>query len=829
MCMGDRLKPSRLSEEDRVLNELAQDVRYGFRTLAKSYGFTTVAVLTLALGIGANSAIFSFVDGVLLKPLPYPDPERILQVWEKPPGGGNNGVSTANFLDWQHQSDVFETMVATTGGSMTLSGHGDPLMLRVGRVSAGYFDVFGIKPVLGRTFAPDEGQPGKEAVVVLSHRTWTAQFGADAGIIGKSIILDGKPFTVIGVMPEGSAYDRTFNRMWRPLAFSPNERARNFHWLNIVARLKPAVTMEAARAQMDAIGARIAADYPDSNKGWGVSLVRFVDVAVGQQLKSSLYVLLAAVGMLLLIGCANLANLTLARGTSREREVAVRAALGAGRGRLIRQFLTESVLLATIGGVAGIAVGYGLMLFLKFMLPPFSLPSAVKVDIDVRVLGFALVLSVVTGLVFGLAPALSATKPDLAGAMKEGGRGSSGDGARRRLRSALVVVEVALAFILLAGGGLLVRSFFQMMQVELGFDATNVLTMRLPIASDRFASPSALTAYARDVVERVSRVPGVSGAATSDALPLEGYGNGMPLLIAGRPVVDRANRQGAGFKVVHPDYFRVLGIRVIKGRGLTDQDVRSAPPVTVVNQSFVQRYFPKEDPIGKTLLVQEIVTGSPQLGPEIPWQIVGVIADERTSSLEGTNRPGMYVPMEQSPTNYLSLVVRGAIDADTLGRAVTYAVHQVDPNQAVTDLRTLDQIKRESSATSRLRTTLLGIFASLALLLAAVGIYGVISYTVAQRTHEMGVRAALGASAGNLLRLVLSNGLVLTGIGLGLGVAGALGLTQLLSALLFGVGARDPLTLVVSAVILALVAATACYVPARRAAKLDPLDALREM
>ena len=533
--------------------------------------------------------------------------------------------------------------------------------------------------------------------------------------------------------------------------------------------------------------------------------------------------------MLLLIGCANLANLTLARGTSREREVAVRAALGAGRGRLIRQFLTESVLLATIGGAAGIAVGYGLMNFLKFMLPPFMLPAAVKVEMDVRVLAFAFVLSVVTGLVFGLAPALSATKPDLAGAMKEGGRGSSGDGARRRLRSALVVIEVALAFILLAGGGLLVRSFFQMMQVELGLEATNVLTMRLPVASDRFATPAALTAYVRDIVERVGRVPGVSGAATTDALPLEGYGNGMPLLIAGRPVVDRANRQGAGFKVVHPNYFRVLGIRVIKGRGLTDRDVRSAPPATVVNQSFVQRYFPNEDPIGQTLLVQEIVTGSPQLGPEIPWQIVGVIADERTSSLEGTNRPGMYVPMEQSPTNFLSLVVRGALEADTLGRAVTHAVHQVDPNQAVTDLRTLEQIKRESSAGSRLRTTLLGFFAGLALLLSAVGIYGVISYTVAQRTHEMGVRAALGASAGNLLRLVLSNGLLLTGIGLVLGVAGALGLTRLLGTLLFGVGARDPLTLGASAVILALVAAAACYVPARRAAKLDPLAALREM
>ncbi len=812
-----------------VFNEIAQDVRYGFRTLARSYGFTTVAVLTLALGIGANSAIFSFVDGVLLKPLPYPDAERILQVWEKPPGGGNNVVSTANFLDWQRQSDVFETMVATSGGSMTLSGQGDPLMLRVGRVSAGYFDVFAIKPAIGRTFAPDEDQPGKDSVVVLSHRIWMTQFGADVGLVGRTITLDGRPFTVIGVMPEGSAFDRGFNKMWRPLAFAPNEHARNFHWLGVIARLKPSVTMDKARAQMDAIGARIASEYPDSNKSWGVSLVRFVDVVVGQQLRSSLLVLLAAVGMLLLIACANLANLTLARGTAREREVAVRAALGAGRSRLIRQFLTESVLLATIGGVVGVAVGYGMMTFLKFILPPFTLPAAVRVDMDLRLLAFALALSVATGLVFGLAPALSATKPDLAGAMKEGGRGASADGARRRLRSALVVTEVALAFILLAGGGLLVRSFFQMMRVELGLDPTNVLTMRLPIANDRFPSTTQLTGYVHDLVNRVRHVPGVSGAAATDTLPLEGYSNGMPLLIAGRAVVDRANRQGAGFKMVHAEYFRVLGIRILKGRGFADRDVKGAPPVMVVNQTFVRRFLPNEDPIGQHVLVQEIVTGSPQLGPEIPWEIVGVIVDERTSSLEGTNRAGMYVPMDQSPTTSLNLVVRGRVEAETLGRAVTQAVHDIDPKQAVTDIRTLEQIKSESSASTRLRTTLLAVFASLALLLSAIGIYGVISYTVAQRTHEIGVRAALGASGANLLRLVMSNGLVLTGIGLAVGVAGAVALTRLLGTLLFGVGARDPITLTVSAIVLAIVAMLACYVPARRAAKLDPLAALREM
>ena len=812
-----------------MLSELVQDLRYGARTFLKAPAFSAVAVLTLALGIGANSAIFSFVDGALLKPLPYPNPERILQLWEKPPGGGNNVVSALNFLDWQRQTTVFETMAATTGGSVTLTGLGEPVMLRAGRVSAGYFDVFGVAPFLGRTFARDEDSPGKEHVVVLSHRLWRTQFGGDSGIVGKAITLNAEPYTVIGVMPARSAFDRAFNQLWRPLAFRPSERTRNFHWLAVVARLKPDITIERARGELDTIGARIATDFPDSNKGWGVSTVRFMDVVVGQQLQRSLYVLLAAVGMLLLIGCANVANLVLARGTAREREVAVRAALGAGRARLVRQFLTENVLLAAVGGVLGIGVGYGLMVWLKYMLPPFFLPAAIDVEMDVRVLGFALVLAMTTGVVFGLAPALSATKPDLAGAMKEGGRGAAGDSARRRLRSTLVIIEVALAFILLTGGGLLVRSFFRMMNVELGFDATNVLTMGLPIASDRFEDPAELTAYVRQMVERVAAVPGVIGAASTDALPLQGFNNGMPFLIAGRDQVDRANRQSCGFKMVDAKYFRVLGIQIIKGRGLTDRDVKGSPPVAVINQAMVRRFFGDQDPIGQHLLIQDIVPGKPQLGPEIPWEVVGVIADERTSSLEGTVRPGVYVPFEQSPSTFISIVVRSAVEPATLSRAIPQAVHEIDRNQVVTEIRTLDEIKSASAASTRLRTTLLAVFAALALLLSAIGIYGVISYTVAQRTHEIGVRAALGAPAAALLRMVIVNGMTLAFVGLAVGLGGALGLTRLLGSLLFGVGARDPLTLAGSAAILAAVALLACYVPARRAAAMDPLVALREM
>src|SRR5262245_7618051 len=703
-----------------MLDELAQDLRYGARTLVRVPGFTTVAVLTLALGIGANSAIFSFVDAVLLKPLPYRDADRILQVWEQPPGGGNNVVSAMNFLDWRNQSTVFDSIAASTGGSVTLTGRGDPVLLRAARVSAGYFDVFGMKPAIGRTFAPGEDEPGKDHVVVLSHRLWTTQFGGDPALVGRDIMLDGEPFTVVGVMAEGSVFDRTFNRMWRPLAFAPRERTRNFHWLVVTGRLKDGVNVEQARAEMDTIGARIARDYPDSNKGWGVSLVRFADAVVGTQLRSSLYVLLSAVGMLLLIGCANLANLTLARGTSREREVAVRGAVGAGRGRLVRQFLTENVLLSAIGGVAGLGVGYGMLQALNAMLPPFFLPSVADVRMDWRVLVFTLALSIVTGVLFGLAPALQVTSPDLASAMKDGGRGVSGDSTRRRLRSALVVVEVALAFVLLAGGGLLIRSFFQMMNVPLGFDPTNVLTLRLPIAGTRFANPDQLSAYVRELAARVESVPGVRGAAVADSLPLSGFNNGMPFLIAGRPEIDRANRPACGFKMIDASYFKVLGIQIVKGRGIGAADVKGAPPVAVINQGMAARFFKDEDPIGKRILIQEIVPGSPALGPEIPWEVVGVFADERVASLEGTTRPAVYVPFEQSPSTSVSMVVRSAVDPASLGRAVSQAIHTVDPNQTVSDLRTLDQMKSESAAPSRLRTGLLAIFAALALTLSAV-------------------------------------------------------------------------------------------------------------
>ena len=809
-----------------MTNQLLQDLRFGLRTLKNSPGFTAVAVVALALGIGGNAAVFSFVDGILLKPLPYGEPDRILRVLEKPPGGGRNGISALNYLDWQKQNTVFEYMAAQTGGSVTLSGVSEPVQLRGARVSPHYFDIFGIKPVLGRTFAPDEDQLGKGDVAVLSHRLWETQFGADRGILGRKIVLDGRPSIVIGVLPAGGAFDRAYSQIWRPLVFEPQNLTRNFHWLGSYALLKRGVTLEQARAGMDSIGAQIAQQFPDSNKGWGVNVERYTDVIVGPDLRRSVLIMMAAVGMVLLIGCVNLANLMMARASAREREVAVRASLGAGRWRLVRQFLTESVLLAVCGGVAGLGVGYAAMVALRAAIPPFSLPREVNVAMDGRILLFSLAISVVTGVLFGLVPAIQAARPDLAATIKEGGRGSTA-GGRRRMRSVLVVAEVALAFVLLTGAGLLLRSFRNLMQVDAGFDAANAITAGLPIPEKRFPDPAQLNAYLREIVGGVEAVPGVREAALTSALPLEGWGYGMPYQIAGRPMVDRANRQGCFFKMVSPSYFHTLGIRLRKGRGLTEHDAKGSPPVTVINETMAKKEFPKEDPIGRRLLIQEIVPGRAELGPEIPWEIVGVIADEKIDGLNDQRSLGMYVSNEQSPVFGMALVVRTAMDPLTLQQSLRRAVHQIDKDQPLTDVRTLEQIKSQNVAPDRLQTVLLGSFAGVAMLLSAIGIYGVVSYAVAQRTHEIGIRAALGASAGSLLRLILRGGMGLTAAGLAIGFVGALAITQLMGNLLFGVGARDPATLAAVAAGLACVALLACYVPARRAAKVDPVVALR--
>jgi len=600
--------------------------------------------LTLALGIGANTAIFSFVDGLLLKPLPYANAERIVRVMEKPPRGDRNGISTLNFLDWQKDNAVFDFMAAQAGGGgVTLNGVSEPVLLRGARVSAHYFDIFGVKAALGRTFLPDEDQPGKDKVAVLSHVLWVNRFGADPGILNRTILLDNVPHTVVGILPAGSAFDRAFNQVWRPLAFEPSNMTRNFHWLVSFARLKQGVSLEQAKANMNAIGTRIEKDFPDSNKNWGVVTERYGDTIIGPDLRTSLLVLMTATGLVLLIGCANLANLALARGLSRGREVAVRAALGAGRWRLIRQFITENVVLSLGGGVIGIGLGYGIMRWLQLLVPPFSFAREADITMDARVLLFALTISAATGLLFGFAPAWQATSPDLSGTMKEGGRGSSGGASHKLLRDALIVAEVALAFVLLVGSGLMMRSFFRLLNVDAGLDSTNVLTIGIPIATERFPDPARLNQYLREIRTAVEAIPGVRETALSCAPPMQGTCYGMPMQVAGRPMADRANRQGGFYKVVSPSYFSTLGLRLARGRALSDRDVKSGPPVLVINERLAAREFPGQDPIGQRLLIQEIVPGRTALGAEIAWEIVGVVRDEKVQGMADDRSAGVYV------------------------------------------------------------------------------------------------------------------------------------------------------------------------------------------
>ena len=795
--------------------------------IRNSPGFTAIAILTLAFGIGANTAIFSFVDAVLLRPLPYPHPERIVMVWEKPPGGERNGISTMNFLDWKRQNTVFSAMAAETGGSVTLTGSDRPVQIQGARESASFFEIWGIKPMLGRTFAPHEDQPGKNLVVVLSHRLWESRFGANPKIIGRTLSLNNEPYTVIGVMPPG-IFDRIRDLLWIPLAFEPKDMTRDYHWLISFARLKPGVTLQQAREQMKSIAARIEHDYPESNKGWSTTVDRFQDIFVDDSLRRSLWVLLAAVGAVLLIGCVNLANLLLARATSREREVAVRSALGASRGRLVRQFLTESILLAGLGGAAGIVTGYVLMIALKAWTPPNLLPPEANVRLDGRVLLFSAAVVIVTGILFGIAPALHAARTDLAESLKEGGRTATSGGGRMRVRNALVVAEIALAFVLLSGAALLVRSFYRLQQVDPGFDATNVVTMWMPMTSAQYPDGPRIISYLDQVKDKLDALPGVLAAATTSGLPLEGWSEGMPFLIEGHPFIDLADRPAANYKRVSPSYLAALQLRLLKGRWLEESDTAGGLPVIVINKAMEERYLKGEDPIGKRILIQQIIPGKPALGPEIPWQVIGVVSNERTEMDSANDSPEVYVSYKQSPTTETALVVRGALGSAQLVKSIEAAIWQLNKNQSFDDVKTLDELKSDSLGANRLRTTLLGIFAALALLLAAIGIYGVISYSVAQRTHEMGVRAALGASRWDQIKLVLSGGMWLTAAGMMIGALGSLGLTRVLASLLFGVSPYDPWTLAAVSVILTAVAVAACYIPAQRATHVDPMTALRQ-
>jgi putative ABC transport system permease protein len=807
---------------------MLQDCRWALRSLPKRPGFVAVVVTTIALAIGANAAMFSIVNGVLLHPLPYPDAERIVRVVERAPDGGKTRISTLTYLDWAEQSTAFEHMAAqTTRWRPTLTGGEEPLQLSGSRVSADYFEILGITPALGRTFASGEDRPGNDHVVVLSHALWQSRFGSDPAILGRSLMLDGEAHIVVGVLGAGGVVDRMPVQIWKPLAFTPANLTRDVHWLIAIAKLEPAFTIDQARAEMDLIGAQIAEEHPDSNLGWSVSIDPLAETLVSPRLRTAIVVLFAATGLVLLLACANVASLSLARGVAREREVVVRASLGATRWRLTRQLLTENVLLSLCGGVAGVVLGHGMLRWIEKVIPPYTLPAEADIHMNLGVLLFALTAAVLSGLLFGLAPVMQAARTNLIDLIKDGGHGATPGRSRRRMHRVLVASQVALAFVLLVSSGKLFRSLSNLLDVDLGFDSSNVLTAALPLPQERHPDPEQLNEYLDSIRATVAAVPGVRETAIASVLPLEGWRYGMPYQVAGRGLLDRARRPVGFFKMVSPSYFDTLGIRLLAGRPLSEADSAGAPPVMLINETLAKRAFPGERAIGQRMLVQQIVPGRTELGDEIAWEIVGIIADERIDGLADNESGGMYVSNRQSPVYDVSLLVGADVDPQSLIAPVRAAIDTVNRDQAMSRIRTLEQIVSESVGGQRFQTLLLGAFAGIALLLATVGVHGVVAHSVAQRVHEMGIRAALGANARHLQGLVLRDGMHMILNGLAVGLIGAAGAMRVMRSMLFGVTAYEPVTLLVAAATLVTAAGAACFVPARRVARAEPNVALR--
>ena len=720
-------------------------------------------------------------------------------------------------------------MAAQTGATMSYSAGsatgagGEPRSLRAAVVSAPYFEVFGTRAVLGRTFARDEDQPGREKVTVIGHRLWVNLFGRDTSIVGRDILLNGEPYTVIGVLPGNSEFDRRSSDLWIPLAFPPSV-ARDYHYLSAVARLKPGVSLEQAQAEMSGIAGRIAGLYPDIKKGWGATVDRYIDRVVGPQMQLVLRVLMSAVVAVLLIACANLANMLMARATLRSREIALRLALGANRKRLVRMLLTESLMLASFGGLLGVALGYGLLRWIQSLLPPFSFPAEANIAMDGRVLLFLAGVTILTGVVFGLTPALLASRRDAAEALREGGRTSSAGRWHIQARHVFVAAQVAAAFILLAGAGLLIRSFQRVMDVDTGYNTEGIVAAYLPLPMERNPEPVALTQYVQQVLDEVRGVPGVQETAVATAIPLRGWGDGMPFRMPEKPdeIVN------TGFKIITPGYFRALGLRLVAGRLLDDRDTTGSLPVVVVNESFVRRYSPNAEPIGRRILVERILPTRRGLGPLTAWEIVGVVADEKATGLENLTDVGTYASFAQNPVVGLGLVARGSGDPAMLIKSLQQAVRRVNKFQVLDRAMTVSQLKADSMSGRKVPTYLLGGFALLAMLLACAGIYGVLSFVTAKRTQELGIRAALGASQSDLLRMVVRGGTMPVLAGIVIGVGGAMWLSRFIQSMLFQVSPIDAPSLIGVAVLFLAVALLACFVPAWRASRIDPMSALRQ-
>ncbi|HEX8184768.1 MAG TPA: ABC transporter permease [Blastocatellia bacterium] len=799
------------------MDTLIQDLRFGIRTLLKNRGFTAVAVIALALGIGANTAIFSVVNAVLLRPLPYQDAGQIMTVMYE----GRMPVAPADYFDWKEQNRVFEHMAAAQYWQPNLTGEDRPEQLWALQLSAEMFDLLGVKPALGRTFLSNEDRPGNERVVVLSHRLWQRRFGGDPAIVGGAITLDGASYEVIGVMPPAfrfAPFWATKAELWVPLNLAPRANDRRGSSLRVFARLKPGISREQAQSEMTAINLRLEQQYPESKKNLSLMVDPLQEAVVGN-IRPALLILLGAVSFVLLIACANVANLLMARATTRQKEIAIRTALGAGRWRLVRQLLTESILLSLTGGALGLLLAlWGVKALVA--LSPANLPRVESISLDSSVLYFTLAVSLLTGLIFGLAPALQSSRLDLNESLKEGGRGSTEGARRNRVRRLLVVAEMALALVLLIGGGLMIRSFARVQAIDPGFNPHNVLTFVVSLAGSQHSTRPQRLAFFDQLLNRIEALPSVESASAINHLPLAGDIWGLGFTIEGRPVPPPEERLAAVYRIVRPGYFKTMGAAIIKGRDFSERDRNDSPAVVIINESLARRHWPGEDPLGKRMVVTD--------GDDRPREIVGIVKDLKQSDWTAEPKPEMYLPhLQSAEPRYMTLVVRSASDPMTLVAAAQSEVWAIDKNLPVSQVMSMEQVISDSIEQQRFNMLLLGIFAALAMALAAIGVYGVMSYSVTQRTHEIGIRMALGAKRGDVLWMIVKQGVIITAIGVCLGLAGAFVLTRLMSSLLYGVSATDPVTFVVIPLVLTGVALGASFVPALKAAKVDPMIALR--
>ena len=802
----------------RPLKDLWQDLRYAARVLLKRPGFTLVAVATLALGVGATSAIFSVVNSVLLRPLPYKDSDRLVQVWETnlKRGWTRDTISPLNFEDWRTQNHSFEAVSAYEYEGMVLSEGGEPERLGGIFASSDFFRVLGVEPALGRGFLPGEDGPGGPRVAVVSSRLWQRRLGGSADAVGRPITLNGEAHTVVGVMPPSFGFPSRSIDLWVPSL--DLGRPRSDHFMYAVARLKPALTLETAQGDIDGVARRLAEQYPDTNENGGVALVPLHEEVAGKA-RHSLLLMLGAGAMLLLIACVNVANLLLARASGRQKEIALRSALGAGRWRIVRQLLTESVMLGLLGGGLGILLSVWAVR-LMVTASGGGIPRSQEVVVDATALIFTLAASLLTGLLFGLAPALNFSAPDLNLTLKEGARGVPGGRRQSRFQGALIVSEIALALVLLTGAGLLARSYARLIRVDPGFDADGALTARIALSEARYRDKDRQAVFFAQVLERVRALPGVSRAGAVSDLPFSGSRTGQSFEIEGRPLGPGELTPNADYRKVSPGYFGAMGIALLRGRDFTERDAKGATPVAVVNEAFARRFFAGEEVLGRRLIY-------PEGGPPVAREIVGVVADLKHDNLAGEGAPEVYVPFTQRPNAWMFLAIRGEGDLAELASSVRAAVREVDPGEPVYGVMTMQQRLDQSLAPQRFNTALLGTFAAAATLLAAVGVFGVLSFQVAERRHEIGIRMALGARRGDVLKLVVGRGLRLALAGVVIGLAAALALTRVMTSLLFGVSATDPATLITISLGLIAVTLLASYLPARRATKVDPMTALR--